>query len=195
MTKKTAIVAVVLVCLLAAWIFAEKKAANSVRPPAGGTNLVAFLDAQPQPNQIRSFIHNGKVYVEVIGKPSISPLSLPSGSPAYIFDETGAFLDWCRDLGDNPSFVKKWGGFSNATPMSVEQAKQLVKTNGLTGRTRTVFRTNGVSNFPPERSQPCAVMPAAESEASRHAIISPLAKTTSICPCQTTGTGRTSHDR
>ncbi len=130
MIKKIVIVAAVVVCLLAVWIYAEKKAANAVRPPAGGTNLVAFLDTQAHPNQIRSFIHNGKVYVEVIGKPSISPLSVPSGSPAYIFDETGAFVDWCRDLGDNPSFVRKWGGFSNANPISVEQAKQLVKTNG-----------------------------------------------------------------
>jgi len=127
MTKKIAIVAVLLLCLLGAWIYSEKKGAQAVRPPAGGTNLVAFLEARPQPNQIRSFVHNEKVHVEVIGKPTISPLSVPSGSPAYIFDETGALVDWSRDLGDNPSFVRKWGGFSNATPISAEEAKQLVK--------------------------------------------------------------------
>ncbi|MGA4643313.1 hypothetical protein [Limisphaera sp. 4302-co] len=130
MTKKIVTVAALLVCLLAVWMYAEKKSATAVCPPAGGTNLVAFLEIGPQPNQIRSFVHNGKVHVAVIGKPSGSPLSPPSGSPAYIFDETGAFLDWCRDIGDNPYFVKKWGGFSNATPISVEQAKQLVKTKG-----------------------------------------------------------------
>jgi Rieske Fe-S protein len=129
--KTITIVAAVLVCLLAAWINAKKKAATAVRPTVGATNLVAFLETQAQTNQIRSFIHNGKVYVMVIGKPSLSPLSVPSGSPAYIFDETGAFVDWCRDLGDAPTFVKKWGSFNNATQISVEQAKQLVKTNGL----------------------------------------------------------------
>ena len=127
MTKKVTIVAAILGCLLAAWIYSEKKSAQAVRPPTGGTNLVAFLEARPQPNQIRSFVYNGKVHVEIIGKPSISPLSLPSGSPAYIFDETGALVDWSRDLGDNPSFLRKWGGFSNATPISAEEAKQLVK--------------------------------------------------------------------
>ena len=130
MNKKIAIATSVFVCLLAVWIHDEKKAANAVRPPAGGTNLIEFLNAQPRLNQIRSFVYNGKVHVLVIGKPSLSLLSMPSGSPAYIFDEGGAFLEWCRDLGDEPSFVRKWGGFSNAIPISVEQAKQLVKMNG-----------------------------------------------------------------
>lgn len=127
MTKKLVIVAALLACLLAAWIYAEKKSVTAVRPSSAATNLVAFLQTQPQPNQIRSFVHSGKVHVQVIGKPSISPLSMPSGSPAYIFDETGALVDWCRDLGDQPSFAKKWSSFSNATPISAEEAKQLVK--------------------------------------------------------------------
>lgn len=127
MTKKIAIVAALLVCLLAAWIYSEKKSAKAVRPPVGVTNLVAFLEARPQPSKIRKFVHNGKMHVEVVGKPDTSPLSLPSGSPAYIFDETGALVDWTSDLGDAPAFVSKWGGLSNATFISVEEAKQLVK--------------------------------------------------------------------
>jgi len=128
MIKKLAIAVAVLVCLLAVWMYAEKKSAQAVRPPASGTNLVAFLETQPAVNSVRKFIQNGKLHVEVIGKPHVSALSLPSGSPAYIFDETGVFVDWCRDLGDNPSFVRKWGGFSNATTISPAEAKELVKT-------------------------------------------------------------------
>lgn len=127
MIKNIVSVAALLVCLVAVWIYAENKSAKALRPPAGGTNLVAFLEERPQVNQIRRFVHNGKLHVEVIGKASVSALSLPSGSPAYIFDETGALVDWCRDLGDNPSFVKKWGGFTNANQISAEEAKQLVK--------------------------------------------------------------------
>jgi hypothetical protein len=125
--KTTVIVAASLVCIVAAWIYAENKSANAVRPPKGVTNLVAFLQERPQVNQIRKFVHNGKLHVEVIGKASLSALTLPSGSPAYIFDETGALVDWCGDLGDNSSFVKKWGGFTNASQLSAEEAKQLVK--------------------------------------------------------------------
>src|SRR5437870_12907163 len=102
MTKNIAIIAAVFVCLLAAWIYSEKKSAKAVRPPAGVTNLVAFLEARPQPSKICKFVHKGRVHVEVVGKLIISPLSVPSGPPVYIFDETGALVDWTGDLGDNP---------------------------------------------------------------------------------------------
>jgi len=127
MIKKIAIGAAVVVCLLVAWIYEENRRANAVRPPEGATNLIAFLDARPQPSRIRKFVHNGEVHVEVLGKPIRSPLSVPSGPPAYIFDETGALVDWAADRGENPSFVSKWGTFSNATFISVEEAKRLVK--------------------------------------------------------------------
>lgn len=127
MSKKAVIAGAVLVCLLAVLIYAEKRSAQAVRPPTSATNLLAFLEARAEATSIRKFTHNAKVYVVVIGKPHVSPLSLPSGSPAYIFNETGALVDWCRDLGDNPSFVKKWGGFSNATTITFQQAKQLVR--------------------------------------------------------------------
>jgi hypothetical protein len=130
MTKKAAIVAALLVCLLAVWVYSEKKGASAVRPPEGGTNLIAFLDARPQPRQIRRFVHDGKTHIEVVGKPVPSLLSLPSGPPAYIFDESGALVDWSRDLGDSPLFVSKWGGFSNATTISINEAKRLVNAGG-----------------------------------------------------------------
>lgn len=127
MTKKIAIVSIILVCLLAAWICSEMTNSKAVRPPAGATNLIAFLEARPQFRGIHKFEHNQKMYLEVIGEPSQSALSLPSGSPAYIFDGYGALVDWCRDLGDQPSFARKWGGFSNAVLINPEEARQLVK--------------------------------------------------------------------
>ncbi len=127
MIKKIAIVGALAVCLLATWVCFEKKSANAVRPPAGATNLVAFLAARPQLAGIRKFTYNEKPHLEVIGRPHQSALSVPSGPPVYVFDETGALVDWSRDSGDQPSFTAKWGGFSNATPISVEDARQLVK--------------------------------------------------------------------
>jgi len=127
MVKIIAIVAALALCLLVAAVYTEKKNADKLSPPVGVTNLVAFLEARPQPTKIRKFVQNGKVHVEVIGKPIISPLSLPSGPPAYVFDDTGALVDWTSDRGDTPRFVKKWGSFSNATFISVDEAKALVK--------------------------------------------------------------------
>ena len=126
MMKKIVIGMTLLLGLLAVWIYGEKKGAQAVSPSGGQTNLIVFLQARP-PNLIRKFVYNGQLYMEVIGKPNVSPLSVPSGSPAYIFDETGVLVDWSRDLGDAPSFVKKWGGFSNAAPISVQEAAELVK--------------------------------------------------------------------
>jgi len=125
-TKKIFIVGAILACLLTAWIYSETASARAVRPPPGATNLVAFLEAKPQLTNVCRFVHNGKVCFEVIGIPSISPLSLPSGPPAYIFDETGAFVDWSADIGDNPSFLSKWGGFTSASSISTEEARHLV---------------------------------------------------------------------
>jgi hypothetical protein len=127
MLKNIGIIAAVIACLLAALISAQRKSADAVRPPAGATNLLAFLEVRPLTNQIRRFVFNGKAYLEVIGKVHLSTLAPRSGPPVYIFDETGAFVDWCGDIGDNNVFVKKWGGFSNATNVSVDEAKQLLK--------------------------------------------------------------------
>lgn len=125
MTKKAVIAGALLVCLLAVWIYTEKRIANELRPPEGVTNLVAFLEARPQPSKIRKFPHNGKTHIELIGKPVTSLTSLPSGPPAYVFDETGVLVDWTADRGDTPSFVRKWGSLSNATFITIEEAKQL----------------------------------------------------------------------
>jgi hypothetical protein len=134
MTKQHLIITVMLVMLLMAWTGSEKYAAQAVRPPPSGTNLTGFLEARPQYGQIRRFVHNGKAYVQVIGKPTISALSLPSGPPTYIFDEAGSLVDWCRDLGDNPSFANKWGNFSNAIPMTAQERIQLGRSNPTDGK-------------------------------------------------------------
>jgi len=125
MAKKAVIVASVLICFLVAWLYEENRTARKVRPPEGATNLVVFLKARPQPSMIRKFVLNGDMHVEVIGDPVRSPLSMPSGPPAYIFDETGTLVDWTPDRGDAPSFVRKWGSLSNATFITVEEAKHL----------------------------------------------------------------------
>ncbi len=128
MVKKSIISLVVVVCIFfCAWaIYSEKRSRETVQPPPGATNLTGFLQLR-EPATIRKFVFNGKVHLEVIGKPVvIPPLSVPSGPPVYIFDEKGVFVDWAADVGDAPSFVRKWGGFSNATPVTTEAAKELV---------------------------------------------------------------------
>ena len=127
MLKKAIILGALFVCLFVLWFCMESKHSAAVRPPANATNFIGFLQFQPQPAKIRKFAHAEKTYVEVLGDAHTSLLSLPSGPPAYIFDETGLLVDWTADRGDAPTFVNKWGSFSNANFISVEEAKQLLK--------------------------------------------------------------------
>lgn len=131
MIKKIAIIGALIIGLLAAWIYEENRRADAVRLPEGGTDLITFLEARPEPSRIRKFVHNEKVHIEVLGKPVMSPLSVPSGPPAYVFDETGALVDWTGDRGDDSAFMRKWGSLSNATFISVDEAKRVVKAPNL----------------------------------------------------------------
>lgn len=123
---KTICIAVALIAgLVVAWLWSETRAANAVRPPTGATNLAKFIQFKPDPKEVKRFDYRGQVHIAVIGKPKPSLLSLPSGSPVYIFDSSGALVDWSRDIGDAPHFVGKWGSFSNSTVISIEAAKTL----------------------------------------------------------------------
>ena len=77
----------------------------------------------------RQFSKDGKIYLEVLGRYPPALLNLRSGSPTYVFDESGRMVDWTADRGDAPAFVRKWGSLSNATFITIEEARQLAKTN------------------------------------------------------------------
>ncbi len=52
---------------------------------------------------------DGSDYVEIAGPlPPLWSLAIPSSRPAYVFDDTGRFVDWCSDPGDNPSWRQRW---------------------------------------------------------------------------------------
>ena len=38
----------------------------------------------------------------------VATLTVPSGPPAYVFDQSGRLLDWTLDMGDDPGFRRKW---------------------------------------------------------------------------------------
>lgn len=123
MLKKAIIFVAAVACFFAVWYFEEHRRAAAVRPPAGATNLASFLQIKANAvNRIRSLKRNETNYFEVIGRPTVSPLSVASGPPAYIFDENGQMIDWAADRGENSSFVRKWGTLSNATYITPEEA-------------------------------------------------------------------------
>ncbi len=72
-------------------------------------------------------MHSGSNYFKVVGTVPNSPLTLPSGPPVYIFDESGVLVDWAADSGEASDFNRRWTGVSNVIAISAEEVKQLLK--------------------------------------------------------------------
>ena len=100
------------ICLMMC-IHSAREALRATRPPQGEVTLTAFLASGKQICCIQDITVNDKTYTVVIGVMHTTLLLLPSGPPAYIFDERHILVDWCGDIGDNPGFIKKWGGFKH----------------------------------------------------------------------------------
>lgn len=125
MLKNIVIAVIVVFCLMLLCLHSESRFRKAVRPPNGATNLTTFLLLRPYVIEITKFSRNGSLYLEVLGRTSTSGLSLPSGRPAYVFDESGILVDWAADTGEATDFNNKWGKTSNASPVTVEEAKAL----------------------------------------------------------------------
>jgi hypothetical protein len=75
-------------------------------PPGSVTTIEAFFDWQPGTHRAVQRYVDGKEHLVIFG-----PLAglLPSGPPAYVFDESGRLIDWVQDSGDNSEFQNRWG--------------------------------------------------------------------------------------
>ena len=91
--------------------------------------LFSFFETQKQPSKIRKFIYDGKIHVEILGLATSAPSTIPSRHPAFIFNEAGALVDWVDDEPKSSAFIAKWGSFTNATLITPEDAKKLMKDN------------------------------------------------------------------
>jgi len=126
MIKSVAVAVVGLLCFVFIWFCTESRSRRAVRPPEGATNLTAFLLLRPDFDKIQKFTNSHGTYLEILGRAQKRWLSLPSGPPVYVFDESGTLVDWAADLGEASEFNHKWGSLTNATPITVENAKALV---------------------------------------------------------------------
>jgi hypothetical protein len=126
-TLEATVILIVLFGVFLYWLHSERQLAQGVRPPRGGTNFTSFLELRPDAAKVLVFTNGGKAYLEVVGPMYMPGLSLPSGPAAYIFSPSGALVDWVADNGDTPSFYQKWTNLNAATPVTIEQARKLIK--------------------------------------------------------------------
>ena len=68
-----------------------------------------FFSRFGAPPRVRMIQRDGQCYYEFTGRlPAGFVLATPSAPPAYVFDEQGRFVAWCRDPGDIPSYRQTW---------------------------------------------------------------------------------------
>ena len=107
--RKSTIITLVLILLpITWWVGSEFYYARTISPE-GVLTVGDFVKRFGKPRLIRVLERDGKEYYELSGRiPSVVTLSFPSSPPAYVFDEQGRFVTWCRDPGDQPDYRKEW---------------------------------------------------------------------------------------
>ena len=100
--------AAVIGLLAACWIGSEVYYAKSISP-SGVRTVADHFHHFGEPRRIIQFQHDGRTYYELSGDThKIPALALPSSPPAYIYDDSGKFVAWCSDPGDQPAFRELW---------------------------------------------------------------------------------------
>jgi hypothetical protein len=121
----------ILALLAMEWHRAETRYHELVTPPKGRNTMQEFLRVRPDYLSIRSLSIVGKPYFEVLGRfPNEGLvddfLLLPSGPPAYIFDNRGVLVDWRADMEDG-RFSSRWGRYH--PDVTAAEAIRAIETN------------------------------------------------------------------
>jgi len=72
--------------------------------PAKGVKTYSQLKAQGVPLQRAVRVSNPADHVVIFGDPTAALWTLPSGPPAYLFNESGQLVDFTCDVGDSTTF-------------------------------------------------------------------------------------------
>ena len=91
------------------WIGSEVYYACQISPH-GIATVSDFFKQFGEPKSIYTVKQGEKYYYEFVGflPPPKLLGALPSGPPAYVFDQQGHFVNWCSDIGDNDVFHQQW---------------------------------------------------------------------------------------
>ncbi len=83
-------------------------------PPEQVSDLSSFLLHMPRPSAAFELIDGERRFIELFGEPVAerSRLVLPSGPPAYVFDESLQLVDWTADQGDDSGYQDQWYGMT-----------------------------------------------------------------------------------
>ncbi|MCP5521006.1 MAG: hypothetical protein H7A46_05615 [Verrucomicrobiales bacterium] len=75
--------------------------------PEPATTYREYRATLPTPQWVRQVETNGQTCYLAAG-PTRAPLAFPSGPPVYVFDVSGALVDWSLDEGEDVKFQGTW---------------------------------------------------------------------------------------
>jgi len=106
---KIEILVVLLIVVLPAcgWLLSEMRWSSINTPNGRFANVREYIEHGRQPSRVVKVEKEGKTFF-IAHSPMDTWLAVPSGPAAYVFNEAGQMLEWSRDMGDDPSFQKKW---------------------------------------------------------------------------------------
>lgn len=106
-----------------AWIGSELRWARINSPNGRFASASEYLAAGRLPSRVAKITSNGSRFWIAYG-PMDHWLAMPSGSAAYVFDESGRMVAWSRDSGDGVAFQRSWP-MSREEDASIEDLKRI----------------------------------------------------------------------
>ena len=100
---------ILILFLLIVWIGLVRFYAWKDNPINKIKNYQEFRNYCKKPLSSKILIHKDKTYYELQKEMGLRVLILPSGPPAYIFDNNGQLIDWSIDIFEDSEYEKKWG--------------------------------------------------------------------------------------
>ena len=111
-SKRKAIVTIVVMCVLPVAYVVAAAAYQSRFAPAPGVKTYVQLKAQGVPLHRAVLVTNPANHVVVFGDATSALWTLPSGPPAYLFNESGQLVDFTSDVGDSTTFQNDYNVYS-----------------------------------------------------------------------------------
>jgi hypothetical protein len=111
-SRKIGGTAVIVILLLITYVIGSELYYLQSISPRGVSTVHDFFERFGEPRRIRMIQRGGQSYYEFSGfsrrRLPVFVVAMPSGPPAYVFDEHGQFTTWCSDPGDVPSYRATW---------------------------------------------------------------------------------------
>ena len=97
------------IALASAYVIGSEVYYLESNKPTEVRDIRGYFNRFGEPSSARIVTLDGQTYYELAGhRPNRYMFAHPSSPPAYIFDASGKFVEWCYDPGDVPSHYERW---------------------------------------------------------------------------------------